>query len=169
VKIIIDADACPKAVLHICRRLGKLYGVPLWTVASFEHGIESERHIVVGNAPQETDIKLINLSEPGDIAVTQPAFHRRGRRGVGEIGAGQIGVASGALEVAVRRALDPRPAHVQRHRAAVALGGQARIAVAGEAVSVALRRRARCAAQGQQRGAEREGAAEVHSAPPISY
>jgi uncharacterized protein YaiI (UPF0178 family) len=71
VKIIIDADACPKAVLHICRRLGKLYGVPLWTVASFEHGIESERHIVVGNAPQETDIKLINLSEPGDIAVTQ--------------------------------------------------------------------------------------------------
>lgn len=70
-KMIIDADACPRAVLQICSRLGKRYGVPLWTVASFEHSIDSERHIVVGNSPQETDIKLINLSDPGDIAVTQ--------------------------------------------------------------------------------------------------
>jgi uncharacterized protein YaiI (UPF0178 family) len=70
-KIIIDADACPRPVLHICRRLGKKYGTPLWTVASFEHCIESEHHVIVGNSPEETDIKLLNLSRPGDIAVTQ--------------------------------------------------------------------------------------------------
>lgn len=70
-KIIIDADACPRPVLHICKRLGKKYGIPLWTVASFEHCIESERHVVVGNSPEEADIKIINLSRPGDIAVTQ--------------------------------------------------------------------------------------------------
>lgn len=70
-KIIIDADACPKSVLGICSSLGKRYRIPLWTVASFEHNIESEYHVVVGNSPQEADIKLVNLSQPGDIAVTQ--------------------------------------------------------------------------------------------------
>jgi uncharacterized protein len=70
-KMIVDADACPKRVLQICVRLGKKYRIPVWTVASFEHCIDSERHIVVGNSPQEADIKLMNLSEAGDIAVTQ--------------------------------------------------------------------------------------------------
>ncbi len=70
-KVIIDADACPKPVLQNCKRLCKKYGVALWTVASFEHCIDSERHFVVGNSSQETDIKLNNLSEAGDIAVTQ--------------------------------------------------------------------------------------------------
>ena len=70
-KILVDADACPKKVLEICIRLGKKYSVPVWTVASFNHNINSENHILVGNAPQETDVKLMNLSRPGDIAVTQ--------------------------------------------------------------------------------------------------
>lgn len=70
-KIIVDADACPRQALQICSRLGKKYSISVWTVASFEHCIDSERHIVVGNSPQEADIKLLNLSEAGDIAVTQ--------------------------------------------------------------------------------------------------
>ena len=70
-KILVDADACPKKVLAVCIRLGKKYSVPVWTVASFNHNINSENHILVGNAPQETDVKLMNLSQPGDIAVTQ--------------------------------------------------------------------------------------------------
>jgi uncharacterized protein len=70
-KIIVDADACPRRALQICSRLGRKYNIPVWTVASFEHCIESERHVVVGNTPQEADIKLINLSDEGDVAVTQ--------------------------------------------------------------------------------------------------
>lgn len=70
-KIIIDADACPKTCLQICMELGQQYGVPVWTVASFNHNIQSDRHVVVGNSSQEADIKVMNLAEPGDIAITQ--------------------------------------------------------------------------------------------------
>ncbi len=70
-KILVDADACPKSALQICSKLGRKYHVPVWTVASFDHHIESDHHIVVGTEPQETDFKTINLTEPGDIVVTQ--------------------------------------------------------------------------------------------------
>lgn len=70
-KILVDADACPRAALQICLRQGKIYKVPVWTVASFNHNIESDHHTVVGNASQEADIKVMNLSEPGDIVITQ--------------------------------------------------------------------------------------------------
>lgn len=70
-KIIIDADACPKPVLRICLELGRKYQTEIWTVASFNHMINSDHHITVGNSPQEADIKIINLTEAGDIVVTQ--------------------------------------------------------------------------------------------------
>lgn len=70
-KILIDADACPKTVLQICLNYGRQYSIPVWTVASFNHEISSDHHIVVGNSSQETDIKVVNLSEAGDIIVTQ--------------------------------------------------------------------------------------------------
>lgn len=70
-KIIVDADACPKIVLKICINLGQKYGMPVWTVASFNHNIESDHHIIVGSDAQEADLKVINLAETGDIAVTQ--------------------------------------------------------------------------------------------------
>ncbi|MHB8124560.1 MAG: YaiI/YqxD family protein [Desulfitobacteriaceae bacterium] len=70
-KIIIDADACPRSVLQICLKLGRDYNLPVWTVASFNHNIESDYHIVVGNASQEADLKVMNLTIAGDIAVTQ--------------------------------------------------------------------------------------------------
>lgn len=70
-KIIIDADACPRNVLAICQRLGQIHGVEVWTVASFNHNIQGEHHIVVGNAPQEADMKVVNISRIGDVAVTQ--------------------------------------------------------------------------------------------------
>jgi len=71
VKILIDADACPRDALASSLALGKEYGIPVWTVASFKHDITSDRHITVGDAPQETDIKVANLAGPGDIVVTQ--------------------------------------------------------------------------------------------------
>ena len=70
-KILVDADACPKPVLEICMRLGRKYEVPVWTVASFEHYVESDHHVTVGTDFQEADIKVINLTEAGDIVITQ--------------------------------------------------------------------------------------------------
>lgn len=70
-KILVDADACPKKALEICMKLGEKYSVPVWTVASFNHHINSENHILVGDDPQETDVKIMNLSREGDIAITQ--------------------------------------------------------------------------------------------------
>lgn len=70
-KIIVDADACPKPVLQICQRLAQDYAIPVWTVASFNHNIVSEHHIVVGDSSQEADIRVMNLAHTGDVAVTQ--------------------------------------------------------------------------------------------------
>jgi uncharacterized protein YaiI (UPF0178 family) len=70
-KILIDADACPRTVLQICLRLGKKFNIPVWTVASFNHEISSDHHIVVGNSSQEADLKVMNLTEFGDVIVTQ--------------------------------------------------------------------------------------------------
>lgn len=70
-KILIDADACPKTVLQICLKYGQQYDVPVWTVASFNHVIASDHHTVVGNSSQEADLKVMNLTDSGDIVVTQ--------------------------------------------------------------------------------------------------
>lgn len=70
-KILVDADACPKSVLHICMKVGRKYGIPVWSVASFDHNIASDRHVTVGNAPQEADIKITNMTHEGDVVVTQ--------------------------------------------------------------------------------------------------
>jgi uncharacterized protein len=70
-KIVVDADACPKEALQICLAMGRKYALPVWTVASFNHNIVSDHHVVVGSASQEADIKVMNMSEEGDIVVTQ--------------------------------------------------------------------------------------------------
>ncbi|HHX77194.1 MAG TPA: DUF188 domain-containing protein [Firmicutes bacterium] len=70
-KIVVDADACPKGVLQACLKKGKQYGIPVLTVASFNHNIRTEHHLVVGNASQETDLKVLNLTEKRDVVVTQ--------------------------------------------------------------------------------------------------
>ncbi len=69
-KILIDADACPRSVLESCVRLGRKYNIPVWTVAGFDHRIEADHLIVVGDDSQEADIKIVNLTEAGDVVVT---------------------------------------------------------------------------------------------------
>jgi uncharacterized protein YaiI (UPF0178 family) len=71
VRIIIDADACPKEVLASCIRLGERFGIKIFTVANFNHLVQSPHHIVVGDNPQEADIMIANLTQAGDIVVTQ--------------------------------------------------------------------------------------------------
>lgn len=70
-KIIVDADACPKTVLQICLKLGHKYDISIWTVANFNHNIESDHHVIVGNASQEADLKILNITQKNDIIVTQ--------------------------------------------------------------------------------------------------
>jgi uncharacterized protein YaiI (UPF0178 family) len=70
-KIVVDGDACPRSVLRICRNLGRKYGVPVWSVASFDHDIESDHHVMVGNASQEADIKIMNVTDEGDVVITE--------------------------------------------------------------------------------------------------
>ena len=70
-KILVDADACPKSVLRICMKMAEKYDLPMMTVASFNHRIESGHHVIVGADPQETDFKIINSTAAGDVVVTQ--------------------------------------------------------------------------------------------------
>jgi len=69
-KILVDADACPRSALKICMELGRRYNIPVWTVASFNHHIGSDHPVVVGDDSQEADIKIMNLTETGDIVIT---------------------------------------------------------------------------------------------------
>jgi uncharacterized protein YaiI (UPF0178 family) len=69
-KILIDADACPRSVLQICMRLGRKYDIPVWTVASFNHDIGSDHPVVVGDGFQEADMKIMNLTEAEDAVIT---------------------------------------------------------------------------------------------------
>jgi len=72
VKIVIDADAQP------CRRdiarLALSYGIKAVSVMSFAHHTdkeEGEEIINVESEPQAADIKIMNIAEAGDIAITQ--------------------------------------------------------------------------------------------------
>lgn len=71
-KVVVDADACPKSVLAICLKVAHSYSIPVWTVASFDHAIEgSDHHIEVGGDPQETDVRILNVTDAQDLVVTQ--------------------------------------------------------------------------------------------------
>ena len=70
-RIIVDADACPKSVLQHTLETGTKYGVPVITVASFNHNIISSQHITVESGSQEADLKIINITTHGDIIITQ--------------------------------------------------------------------------------------------------
>jgi len=70
-KIIVDADACPKNALIICSCLARDYHINLHTIASFNHNIISDHHTTVGNASQEADLAVMNKTAKGDIVVTQ--------------------------------------------------------------------------------------------------
>ena len=69
-KILVDADACPRSALQTCTELGRRYNIPVWTVASFNHHIESDHPVVVGDDSQEADIRIMNLTEAGDVVIT---------------------------------------------------------------------------------------------------
>ena len=71
VKVIVDADACPRGAMEALRRLTREHGCMLITVASFHHAISGPEHVVVGDAPGEADLAVANRTDAGDIVVTQ--------------------------------------------------------------------------------------------------
>ena len=70
-KVIIDADACPRPVLEIVRRLQAKFGYELRTVSSFNHVHADPGHLTVGDEDQATDLAVANLASRGDLVVTQ--------------------------------------------------------------------------------------------------
>ena len=70
-KIIVDADACPRSCLAVLRRLKGSWGYRLLTISSVDHLIDSPDHITVGKGKDSTDLAVINNTHAGDIVVTQ--------------------------------------------------------------------------------------------------
>lgn len=75
--IIVDADACPKTVKRLIAELAQQYSVRAVLLASYNHNLETGQlpgqvqTVTVSAEPQAVDIKMINLTQKGDIAVTQ--------------------------------------------------------------------------------------------------
>lgn len=70
-KVIVDADACPKSCLQTVKKLARRFGFQVITVASFNHNIDNEEHVIVGNEKDAADLAVVNRTEAGDIVVTQ--------------------------------------------------------------------------------------------------
>jgi len=70
-KVLIDADACPRNVIRIIRRLRGKFDFELLTIASVNHQFDQCGHITVDAASQATDIALLNRIAAGDLLVTQ--------------------------------------------------------------------------------------------------
>lgn len=71
--IYIDADAMPKAALHIARSLAQKYGAVLTTVSSIRHELTGDRHVTVDASPEATDMEILRRIVTGrdTIVVTQ--------------------------------------------------------------------------------------------------
>ena len=70
-KIIVDVDATPKRALAICRKAQRNLTLTWLLSPALTTRIESDQHIVTGDAPQETDLQVLNLATAGDLVVTQ--------------------------------------------------------------------------------------------------
>ncbi len=70
-RVWVDADACPRTVLGIIRRMCKKRGFPVTTVSTWRHELDGEHHMTVDAAPQATDLAILARMRPGDAVITQ--------------------------------------------------------------------------------------------------
>ncbi|NLJ73396.1 MAG: DUF188 domain-containing protein [Firmicutes bacterium] len=70
-RVVVDADACPRACLSILRKHKAHWGYELLTVSSVDHNVDSSNHITVGKGQDAADLAVINNTQKGDIVVTQ--------------------------------------------------------------------------------------------------
>lgn len=71
-KIIIDADACPKGAKKSCEEQAARYGIDLVMVVDEAHELSGNFEVIqVGQGNDSVDHKITTMCEPGDIVVTQ--------------------------------------------------------------------------------------------------
>lgn len=71
-KIIIDADACPKGAKKICEEQAKKYKIELVMVVDEAHELSGDFTVVqVGQGADSVDHKITTMCEVGDVVVTQ--------------------------------------------------------------------------------------------------
>ena len=70
-KIIIDGDACP--VIDAVESIAKKYDIPVVIVKNYAHVIHSDYSevISVDVRSENVDFKIVNMTEQGDVVVTQ--------------------------------------------------------------------------------------------------
>ena len=70
-KIIVDADACP--VKQIIENSSQKHNLEVIMVSNYHHQIKSDYAsvVVVDSASQAADLVIVNLTDAGDIVVTQ--------------------------------------------------------------------------------------------------
>ena len=70
-KVIIDGDACP--VIYEVESVAKKYDIPVVIVKNYAHVIHSSYSevISVDVRSENVDFKIVNMTETGDIVVTQ--------------------------------------------------------------------------------------------------
>lgn len=70
-KVIVDADACPRGCLAILQKYQDKWGYRLLTVSSVDHQIENPHHITVDKGRDAADFAIVNHTQKGDIVITQ--------------------------------------------------------------------------------------------------
>jgi hypothetical protein len=70
--LIVDGDGCPQNARKICEEYAFYYGIDMIVVFSYDHEIKGNfKSIVVDAGKDSADFKVIELSEPRDIVITQ--------------------------------------------------------------------------------------------------
>ncbi len=71
-RIIIDADACPKGVKNTCLDLGKRYGYEVVMVIDHAHQLTGDYTIIqVPKGADSVDFKIVSITKEDDIIITQ--------------------------------------------------------------------------------------------------
>ena len=70
-KVIVDADACPRTCLALLQKHKYRWGYELLTVSCSDHQIANSNHVVVGKGKDAADFAVINRTVAGDLVVTQ--------------------------------------------------------------------------------------------------
>lgn len=71
-RIIIDADACPKEVKKICMELSQKYNYQLIMVIDNAHELQGDFEIIkVEKDKDSADFKIVSITQMEDIVVTQ--------------------------------------------------------------------------------------------------
>lgn len=75
-RIFIDADACPKAIMSIIQQAGEERDLEVLFVTSIAHirgedKAEGYRFLIVDQEPEAADLAIANKLKPNDLVITQ--------------------------------------------------------------------------------------------------